>query len=231
MTRFELIPHDALSEGFRTGEHSRPFPVKQLAELSGYAPEAACFVSIHKDISARFAKDRAAADAETAMRVFREMSSVPRTVAVQGGFWHALVLSRAQQLVRWRWMDLRTQVVPSDRLLSRHASPWRNGLGRLWWVAAVVGGSESRVRTICSLQQAIDSVADQRVAANPSFVEALELRIASGAWGSDEVKGACRIANQIARTHLLDSFSPSELAEAIDAVRDEENKRSKMEGK
>jgi len=228
MPRFDLIPPDALSEGFRTGEQSKPFVVAQIAELSEYAPNAAWFSSLYKQISPRFGKDRASADAEIALKIFQAMSSVPRAVAVQGGFWHALVLSRAQQIVRWRWLDPKTQVVPSDRLLSRHASPWRNGLARLWWVAAVVDGAESRVRTICSLQQAIDSVADQRVAANRSFVEALELRLAAKMWGSDEVKAACRIANQIARTHLLVRFSPTELADAIDAVMEEERKRSKI---
>lgn len=227
MTRFDLIPHDALTEGFRTGEHGKPFAVRQLAELSEYAPAAPYFVSLHKEISTRFGKDRAAADAEIALRVYQEMHALPRSVAVQGGFWHALVLSRAQQIVRWRWLDPKTQVVPSDRLLSRHASPWRNGLARLWWVAAVAGGVEGRVRTLCGLQQAIDSVADQRVSANPSFVEALELRIAAKSWGSEEVKDACRIANQIARTHLLVRFTPIELADAIDAVMEVERDRSK----
>jgi hypothetical protein len=103
-------------------------------------------------------------------------------------------------------------------MLSRGAAPWRNGLARLWWVGEICGGDDSKIRLVCGVQQAIDSVVDQRISANLSWVDALCLRLQESKWGTREVKLACRIGNQIARTRLLADLAKEELADSIDRV-------------
>jgi hypothetical protein len=154
------------------------------------------------------------------VKLYEKLNGLSRAVAIQAGFWHHVTVFDAQRYVRWRWIR-GDGSVPIERILSRHASPWRNGLARLWWVAEICGGDLEKIKTICSSQQAIDSLADQRVAANESWVNALCLRLKTGQWGTREVKLACRIGNQLARTRLLADMDPEDLAAAIDRVMEE----------
>jgi hypothetical protein len=216
---FARIADERVSQTFLQGDAYQAPPVATRQLIAAHSPGRQFFDELAADLSRAYV-DRSSSDGEAATRLYKGLDGLSRSVAIQAGFWHHVTVLDAQRYVRWRWIRA-DRTVPIERILSRHTSPWRNGLARLWWVAEICGGDFEKIRTICSSQQAIDSLADQRVAANDSWVDALCLRLQAGLWGTREVKLACRIGNQLARTRLLADMEPDVLAAAIDRIMDE----------
>jgi hypothetical protein len=200
-----------------TGDEYRAPCIGSREQIASLSPGRQFFDDLQVMLRREFGARKADADAAAACLIHERMSALPRSVAVQAGFWHQVALLDAQRYLRWRWNGPDGSV-PVVRLLGRGASPWRNGVARLWWVGEICGGDPTKVRLICGVQQAIDSVADQRISANASWVDALCLRLEQDRWGTREVKLACRIGNQIARTRLLADLSREELADSIDLI-------------
>jgi hypothetical protein len=214
---FSRVAEQRITQSFLMGEEYQTSPIASRDSIAVYSPGRKFFDEMAADLRKSFGTDRSSSDGDAAVRIYGAMCNVTRSVAIQAGFWHQLSVLDAQRYVRWRWIRS-DGMVPIERVLSRHTSPWRNALARLWWVAEICGGDEMKIKTICSSQQAIDSLADQRVAANESWVNGLCIRLKAGKWGTREVKLACRIGNQLARTRLVADMDADELADAIDQV-------------
>lgn|GEM_PF-6554416 len=213
----ERVSESRLSPGFLQGEEYHAAPIVSREQIKDHSPGRQFFDELQESLRRDFGTERVATDADAAQRIYHRMKSLPRSIAVQAGFWHQLALLDAQRYLRWRWIA-ENGMVPTVRLLGRGTSPWRNGVARLWWVGEVCGGDSAKVKLICGVQQAIDSVVDQRISANASWVEALCLRLKENRWGTRQVKLACRIGNQLARTRLLADLDHEELADSIDQV-------------
>jgi len=213
----ERVSESRLTTGFLLGEEYRAAPIVSREQIKDYSPGRQFFDDLQGSLRREFGARRADSDSDAAQVIFQRMKTLPRSMAVQAGFWHQLALLDAQRYLRWRWIAA-DGMVPTVRLLGRGTSPWRNGVARLWWVGEVCGGDSAKIKLICGVQQAIDSVVDQRISANASWVEALCLRLRAGRWGTGEIKLACRIGNQLARTRLLADLDPEELADSIDQV-------------
>lgn len=215
--KFERVAESRISSGFLSGDEYRPSCVSSREQIASHSPGRQFFDELQARLRRDFGGRKADADADAACLIHGRMSALPRSTAIQAGFWHQVALLDAQRYLRWRWIGPDGHV-PLMRLLSRGASPWRNGVARLWWVGEICGGDAEKVRLICGVQQAIDSVVDQRISANASWVDALCLRLEQARWGTREVKLACRIGNQISRTRMLADLSREELADSIDRI-------------
>ncbi len=215
--RFERIAESRVGLGFLQGQEYRAAPIVSREQIEQYSPGRQFFDELQISLRREFSERKVDSDATAAEMIHQRMRAVPRLVAAQAGFWHQLALIDAQRYLRWRWIGS-DGMVPIVRLLGRGTSPWRNGIARLWWVGEVCGGDARKIRLVCGVQQAVDSVVDQRISANASWVDALCLRLEQRRWGTSEVKLACRIGNQIARTRLLADLDHEVLADSIDRI-------------